>query len=275
MKQIYEIEYPGIENIANNPEFYKKLFIEESAFVFKNANLSFKDQTKTHRLLGSIVGWHDFNQDHNIIEGSYKENHSHNKSINLAQSDDILVSWHVEHSYYVNPTVAATWNMKTFKTNKDNGKTYFIDTSEIFKLMKKEWQDILKNTLIKMYIREVDKTFSFNAVKPHWLMGYDVIRIPLRMNLYLDESIKFYDLNNKIINQNEFLEILKIINWIENEIKNNTDLRKIHMWDQGDLVVSDLFKLAHAVTGGFDPKDREFTGIWGWQFDPIKIPNKL
>ena len=34
------------------------------------------------------------------------------------------------------------------------------------------------------------------------------------------------------------------------------------------LVIPDLFKLAHAVTGGFKSEDREFRGIWGYKNIP-------
>jgi hypothetical protein len=39
----------------------------------------------------------------------------------------------------------------------------------------------------------------------------------------------------------------------------------VHRWQQGDLIIPDMFKLAHAVTGGFKSEDREFRGIWAYQ----------
>jgi alpha-ketoglutarate-dependent taurine dioxygenase len=56
-----------------------------------------------------------------------------------------------------------------------------------------------------------------------------------------------------------------LIRKIEDIVWNNEDIRIVHRWQQGDLVIPDLFKLAHAVTGGFRPEDREFRGIWGYK----------
>jgi alpha-ketoglutarate-dependent taurine dioxygenase len=56
----------------------------------------------------------------------------------------------------------------------------------------------------------------------------------------------------------------EIFNWIDDYVKNNDDNRIVHKWQQGDLLFSDIFKLMHAVTGGFNPEDREFIGIWGY-----------
>ena len=39
----------------------------------------------------------------------------------------------------------------------------------------------------------------------------------------------------------------------------------IHEWKQGDFVIVDLFKMAHAVYGGFEPEDREFSGFWAYR----------
>jgi alpha-ketoglutarate-dependent taurine dioxygenase len=64
----------------------------------------------------------------------------------------------------------------------------------------------------------------------------------------------------------ESLDYFKsLIRKIEKIIMENEDIRIVHNWQQGDLVIPDLFKLAHAVTGGFKPEDREFRGIWAYR----------
>ena len=66
------------------------------------------------------------------------------------------------------------------------------------------------------------------------------------------------------VNIHQDIHLLRAIDVIEKD----ESIRIVHDWKQGDLVLMDAFKLAHAVTGGFKPEDREFTGIWGYR-DPI------
>ena len=43
---------------------------------------------------------------------------------------------------------------------------------------------------------------------------------------------------------------------------NNLNIRIVHKWKQGDLVIPDMFVMYHALTGGFSSDEREFVGIW-------------
>jgi hypothetical protein len=54
------------------------------------------------------------------------------------------------------------------------------------------------------------------------------------------------------------------------EIKNNTEIRIIHEWKEGDIVIPDLHRMIHTVAGGFKPSEREFIGIWGYSEDTEK-----
>ena len=54
----------------------------------------------------------------------------------------------------------------------------------------------------------------------------------------------------------------EIRNFYFDQVLYNKDIRICHKWDEGDFLVVDLFKMAHAVTGGFNPKEREFIGLW-------------
>lgn len=44
----------------------------------------------------------------------------------------------------------------------------------------------------------------------------------------------------------------------------------VHQWQKGDLLIPDLFKLAHAVTGGFVQNQRQLDGMFAkanpWSF---------
>jgi alpha-ketoglutarate-dependent taurine dioxygenase len=267
------IEFPGIDEIKNNFNHYKNKFINDSFLVFRNANLSNEEHLVFHKTLGDLFGWHT-----NVLEGktsSYTENHSSNELMGSVGKDEIMLKWHIEHIYYENPIVAATWNMSLFKTNSENGKTYFVDIEKVYSKMSDDYKSFLSRCMINA--ASVDNGIghsglfknNFKAIEKHWITNNPIIRVRI---LEKDESnISLVSFDNSIPNQDEINKFDEICLWISNEVYNNEDIRIVHKWNKGDIFIPDMFKLAHAVTGGFDPKDRQFTGIWGHQFNDFSF----
>ena len=59
-------------------------------------------------------------------------------------------------------------------------------------------------------------------------------------------------------------KFIEIRNFFINQIDKNEEIRIVHKWKENDLVFSDLFRLAHAVTGGFHSSERKFLGTWAY-----------
>jgi alpha-ketoglutarate-dependent taurine dioxygenase len=259
------VEYKSIDEIMDNIDKYKEKFIEDSVVVFRNANLSFDEQLSLHKSIGESFGW----QTHREEGSHYKENHSHNPNVGVSGSDEIMLTWHVEHFYYSNPIVAGTWNMFHLNAEAGAGKTYFVDTSKVYELLDEDMKDFLSNCILKTKTQEEFWPFAtqtnYKAVLPHWLTNKPVIRISL--SRWVDDEI--FSINEKPPTEKDYEmfrnSALRVIDLIEKD----ESIRIVHDWKQGDLVLMDAFKLAHAVTGGFKSEDREFTGIWGYR-DPIK-----
>ena len=258
------IEYKSIENIIDNIDSYKEKFIKDSVIVFRNANLSFDEQLHLHKSIGEAFGWNTHRE-----EGShYKENHSHNPNVGVSGTEEIMLTWHVEHFYYSNPIVAGTWNMFHLNTIDGAGKTYFVDTSKVYELLDEDMKEFLSKCILKTETKKENWPFAigteYNAVSPHWLTNKPVIRISL--SRWVDAEI--FSIDGKSPTEKDYemfrRSALRAIDIIEKD----ESIRLVHDWKQGDLVLMDAFKLAHAVTGGFKPEDREFTGIWGYR-DPI------
>lgn len=263
------IEYKSIKDITDNIDTYKEKFIKDSVIVFRNANLSFDEQWTLHNKIGEAFGWHT-----QTGESHYKENHSHNPNVGVSGTEEIMLTWHVEHFYYSNPIVAGTWNMFHLNTKNGAGKTYFVDTSKVYELLDEEAKNFLSKCVLKI---DPNKLFSplakeakYNIVLPHWLTNKPVIRMSL--SRWVDDEIFSIDGNDPTEKDYEIFRksALKVIDLIEND----ESIRIVHDWKQGDLVLMDAFKLAHAVTGGFKPEDREFTGIWGHR-DLIQDDKKI
>lgn len=269
MKYTEPIDFPGMESIKENIDLYKKKFLDDSIIVFRNANLTYDEQSSFHYELSKLFNYNVLFIENNKLD-NYVENHSKRTSIGTAQKDDILLPWHVEHSYYKNPIVISTWNMVKFTTDSENGKTYFLDCEYAYNAMSEEWQNFLTRCKINIVSNKIKYNFNdYCPVSKHWVTEKPVIRMPI-----INDSSKITALisvDDKKPTESEEKLFEEICNWFGNYVYTNEEEKITHKWQQGDLLVVDIFKLAHAVGGGFTPQDREFIGMWGYK-DPVN-PN--
>lgn len=269
MINIFPVEFPGIESILADSDYYKDKLIKDSVICFRNAHLTQDEQFDLAGRLGKLIGWSLLND-----KSEYIENHVRKADI-PSGPDDIIVEWHVEHTYYKNPIVASTWNMYNFKTDNNNGKTYFVDTGVVFEMLTEEEQqflfnsvitepDVIRESQLKNGFASANLSFadSYPIISPHWLTSKPIIRFTILPN-HLMVKLVSYQGDSPTSEQSAYFE--KLIRKIEKIIWTNEDIRMVHRWQQGDLVIPDMFKLAHAVTGGFSHEDREFRGIWGYR----------
>jgi hypothetical protein len=90
-------------------------------------------------------------------------------------------------------------------------------------------------------------------------------------NLQLNETGNKYQLLSSFDGNNPTTEEHNIYNsimrWIQNQLSENLDIRIVHKWKQGDLVVPDMYKMCHSVSGGFNSNERELKGMCGRQYE--------
>lgn len=263
MKYVEPIEFPGMEEVINNLDYYKDKLINEAIIVFRNANLTYEEQSYLHKAMGEYFGWYTYVRDQKVDR--YIENHETRKLVNLSNGDDVMVPWHMEFPEYQTSILAGTWNMMKFTTDSENGKTYFLDSGLLYTLLPEEWQDLLSNSLIEVIYRKDLKPYS--PIAQHWITKQPVVRLMLPEKDETLYSLVSYNGQPATIEQKELFN--EIFVWICDYVKNNDENRIVHRWQQGDLLFSDIFKLMHAVTGGFSPEDREFIGIWGYSGSDI------
>jgi alpha-ketoglutarate-dependent taurine dioxygenase len=253
----------GFDHITNNIDFYAKKLLQDSIWCIRDANFSESQQQEIMKKLGDYLGWFP-----NSIQpkfSSYLESHS--RTENRMSDNEILVFWHIEHPQDKNPIIAASWNMNKFICNEESGKTYFYNTADMLERMPKEWQDfLLKSKIYKMGNREGTKNFYnkkrffiLDAVQKHWHTEQLTIRMPIIPGI-IENILIEYDGHYPTQQEKEYFK--KIYNYYRRQIINDADNRLVHKWKQGDFLVPDLFKMAHAVTGGFTPEERSFTGYW-------------
>jgi alpha-ketoglutarate-dependent taurine dioxygenase len=263
MKYTQPVEFPGIQEVLDNVDLYRQKFLDDSIIVFRNANLSYDDQSLLHAELGQLFSYYIDTQDDNKT-AKYIENHSERPLIETATGDDILLPWHIEHIYSGNPKVSATWNMTKFTTDSENGKTYFIDCEKAYDSMPSDWKIFLDVCKINNPNEATDENLDdFSPVVNHWMNNKSLLRLAPRKNKNSGTTLRsVYDREPTELEKTLFEEIFA---WFGNYVYDNEEERIVHKWEQGDLLIVDIFKLAHAVTGGFSPSDREFIGMWGFK----------
>jgi alpha-ketoglutarate-dependent taurine dioxygenase len=268
IKTLKTFDFISIENVFNNIVFYEKMFIDNGSIAFRNANLSHEEHLNFHNVFGKQLGsYREKNKT------GYTENHSraHDKKLNYGKNE-IMLPWHIEHPHYQNPIVLGTWNMHKFTTDSENGKTYFVDNQFLYQKMSDSFKEFSKKCIILNPVgKQQGISEEHKLIETHWITKEPVIRVShvfktldsKKQTAKLNNFQKLYKFEGRDPVKNEYEYYFEIMKWIEDQLYNNLDNRIVHKWQQGDLVVSDMYKMCHAVTGGFESKDREFIGIWG------------
>jgi alpha-ketoglutarate-dependent taurine dioxygenase len=268
MRIIEPIAFTSIEDIKNNIEHYSNMVIDNKIVCFRDANLSVEDQDLLRKTFGNYFNWYPKTSDDEDIQEKYQENHSRlNLNAENSDKDQIILQWHLEHTEYNIPIVASFWNMIKFSADPETGKTLFVDTSEIYENLSDEWKDFLNKSKY-CSSKHNYPNFIKPAVSKHWWIDKKVVRLDLTsMNNDVDYLYEFDGREPTENEKEKFLEIRKYV--LDLITINNKDLLYVHKWKEGDLLVSDLFVLAHSITGGFNPEDREFVGLWARDYNHI------
>jgi alpha-ketoglutarate-dependent taurine dioxygenase len=256
MKTPEIIDFVSIQDISDNISLYKDILVRDGIFVFRNANLSHEDHTIVSNKINELLGIHN--------EGDFRgyvENHSEttkNMDIEFGP-DDIMLPWHIEHPTQTNPIVLATWNMHKFTTNEENGKTYFVNSKLLYKEMPDDLKDFLGKCVMEDDVALPGEEKTHSVIHSHWITGEPVIRTSF---IYSGENQILSSVNGEAPSKDNRILYGKAMYWIRKQLYDNPDIRIVHRWKQGDLVIPDMFVMYHAVTGGFTPDEREFVGIW-------------
>lgn len=235
--------------------------------AFRGAHLNKEDQLIFSIALGdyfstvSKAGYIYPNSDEKK-EFRYTEDHASNGFKLDKGPDGIGLGWHVEHPYFTDPIIFSTWNNLLFTCSPEAGKTYFYDSCYLYETLPLETQDFLNKAVFK----NIDKQGNYTTtqiVRPHWLSGKPTIRVELRTHIR-SNTIELDSFDGRPPTEEENSKYIVILDQLINQVSNDEDNRLVHRWQQGDLVVPDMFKLYHAVTAGFRPEERRFTGLWSY-----------
>lgn len=266
MITIKTIEYPGVQHIRENFEIYKKLFLENAVISFRNAHCDKAEQDEVMRIFGDNLGWWPNSDSSN--DSRYEEtHHRHMDEVNTTNKDAMMLGWHQEHVQLTQGTyLGANWCMNLFKCAPGAGNTFFVDMLGVYNSMPDNFKNVLDHAKVQITSfwgphEKVDQNDSatYEIVKKHWILGDNVLRVFLAS----PELTKLTSVNEEEPTQEQQDTFKEAINFIIDQVRNNESIQLIQEWQEGDMVISDMFRMAHAVGGGFDKEQRKLDGIFG------------
>lgn len=263
-KQVPVIRLQSLDEVKSNIDNILSEFIDKGILVVKGSSFSERDQIEIAQIIGDSLGWNiNSKSDPEVVSKSiYSGGHSDFSDKKYDHTDDdYVLDWHIEQVYYVDPVLAGLWNMTTFTSSPNSGTTRFVDSIELFS----NFSETDKNFLLKSAV-VWDKPvnggsgpFYTKVIGYHPISKKPLLRVETDRGCYLLPKLCAFD--GKEPSQVEIERFDSLISELKQQLDSNTEIRYVQHWEQGDLLIVDLFRMYHAVMGGFKFGERKFTGI--------------
>lgn len=248
-------------------------FNSSGLVVLRNSKVDEHNQKEISVMLGDIYNWTPCSRQKTFY--IYKEDHSltfNEKMSNQPTGEElfdknIFVNWHLEHVHRRPMYVGALWLMVKFLCNKDSGMTGFVDACEIVEHIDSSEIEFLEhseiiysesNLLYDAVQRNIGSTVMncVPAIEINKNNGAKMLRITPAFNG--EHLYRFDDQRPSVHDLNKFNSIkMKVCRLIWT----SKNLQFWWKWQVGDLLIVDLSRMYHAVSGGFVIGERELVGI--------------
>lgn len=267
MIRLEPIKFPGIDYVLNNIDYYIEIFLQNGVIPFRGANCDRPAQELIMQKFGDKLGWWPNSETTGDVSiFNYEETHEkHMNEKNKYSKNELMLGWHLEHVHLKQDIyIGASWCMNLFRCDPDSGITYFMNMKNVYKRLEEEERNFLDNCEIettnywtKNSMPKDNPPVISKIIQPHWFTGEKTIRFALEPFIGL---FKIDDRNPTKIEKNKFL---KIIQKIKSDIKTNEKEKMAQFWQEGDMLIADMFIMAHCVSGGFKEGERKLDGIFG------------
>jgi alpha-ketoglutarate-dependent taurine dioxygenase len=263
-KPITILEVSSSNNAYNLVDKISTIYKDTGILVLRGHSFSLEEQLHLTKLLGDIFTWNVFSDapksalDSAVYYGGHSD--SAEKEYNQGPEEYVL-DWHIEQVYYTDPILAGIWNMTSFTADKASGNTRFVDSIELLNTYSQEDRDFLLKSVVKW-----DKPaplgtgpFYTKAVDRHPVTGDLTLRVETDQGCYLMPELVLYD--GAEPTQVQIDRLASLLGSIKDKLNNDESIRYVQSWEQGDLLIVDLFRMYHSVMGGFTYGQRKFTGV--------------
>lgn len=269
-KVIEPVQIESFEYILENIDEYVERFSTDAVVVFRGVPISRDQQLLIMRIFGDKIGWFPNSSSKMSHFWSYEENHQYTMDLynkHNVGKNEIFIPWHLEHIGHKNPAIGATWNMEKFTCERGLGNTLFVNVADVYEMFADDEIEFLKQSdVAAFYGWSADESAPqteptiYPAVQRHKPSGRYGLRLSPMLNV--EEFFYLHSLGGRKPTEEEKYRFVQLSDKFARIVCENQDLQQVHIWEQYDLVVVDLFMMAHAVLGGFKSVDRFFHGYW-------------
>jgi alpha-ketoglutarate-dependent taurine dioxygenase len=253
----FVVEKTSYEDILTNSDFYIDHFLRNGVLIFKSLPLEEKEQLSIMEKFASKLGW-------GHIPPLDIENHSltiNRWGSNTRSDTEMLIPWHLEHSYKKDRQIAASWHMTKFDCPKTSGTTGFVNSDDVLNKMREDWVDLLRSSIVCHDTSEISiKPIHRNPITTHRNSSKEIL------NFAPTGSKDFLISVNNEPPTNEHIDKFELIKeFIDDTVQShNNKPEHWHEWDLNDLVMIDLTNVYHSVKGGFEVEQRKFRRYWAY-----------
>lgn len=232
---------------------------DKGILLVKGYKFSIEDQIELAKPIGDILNWNIHSEASQLALDAaiYLGGHSDNpeKEYN-SKKDEYILDWHIEQVYFVYPVLAGMWNMTKFTAPPESGSTRFVDSCQLYKNLNDSDKEFLENCIVFW-----DKPtgigsgpFYTKAVDTHSLINKKVLRVETDQGCYIKPTLHL--VNGQKPSEEQTEKFNTLMKDLKQELYDNENIRYSQNWEEGDLLLVDLFRMYHAVMGGFGYEER-------------------
>lgn len=149
-------------------------------------------------------------------------------------------------------------------TNPKAGNTHFVDSNELYESLPDEDKDFLSKSIV-IWDKPIGPRSGFGpyytkALDTNKVNGKTVVRLETDSGCTIPVSLYLFDGIEPSKEQKD--KFLSILSSIKQKLNTDTSIRYEQEWQQDDVIIVDLFRMYHAVTGGFSYGERKFHGTF-------------
>jgi hypothetical protein len=255
-----------VQDIFNNIDYYIDLFLKQGILIFKELNPTKEEEMDLMYAFEKQIGWctnhawHD--EDHANTFKRYGNS--------FVSKEDLFIPWHIEHVERENYQTGAIWHMLKYDCDNDCGQTGFVNMIDFFKTMPDDWKTFLLGCKVSSLaesntdglIHEIP--FANNLQQRDMVISHDVTgELIYRPNFTPEEVLR--TVNSRVPLNEDITLYNQIIDWTKEQVCRNSSNQFWFKWDVGDTIIIDLSVMAHAVKGGFNLGERNFSRIWAYK----------
>lgn len=262
-KTLKIIPVSSLQDALNLVDEAVTTFKTDGVFVLRGHSFTVEDQLKFIQMMGDQLDWNVCSEatqttlDSSIYQGGHSDlDREYNET-----ATEYLLDWHIEQVYYIYPILAGAWNMTKFIADSSVGNTRFADATELYEMYSESDKEFLSKSVVHW-----DKPapggsgpFYTKVVANHPITGKPTLRVETDRGCYVMPTLHLVDGVEPTEDQVQHLNLL--LTKLKDLLYSDDSIRYTQKWEEGDLLVVDLFKMYHAVMGGFTSGQRRFTGI--------------